>query len=341
MSVLRLFNQNISIQYHPPAVLVSIGLCLLLILLAFISLNSGSYTLSISDVFSLLSGQFEAQSNQQALMVVMELRVPRTLVAIMAGALFALSGVLLQNLTRNPMADPSLVGISQGAALAVVSLTLFFPELLDNWREVGAFVGAISIALFIRVLTGKGKTLKFILLGIGVASFVSALISAFLTYGSVQAALSALTWLAGNINQAEWADVQVLTLTLLILFSLAIIQGRGMSVLALGDEVAIGLGIAIKPVAMIQLSLSVAAAAIATAVVGPVGFVGLLAPHAAKRLVHSGAINHVFNTVLVGALIVLCADLLGRTLFAPSQLAAGLVTALIGAPLFACLLIKK
>ena len=341
MSVLYLFNKNISIQYHLPAVLVSFALLLLLALVSFISFNSGSYTLSVSDVVSLLTGQFEAQANHQPLMVVMELRVPRSLVAIMAGALFALSGGLLQNLTRNPMADPSLVGISQGAALAVVSMTLFFPELLNNWREVSAFIGAISIALFIRVLTGKGQTLKFILLGIGVAAFVSALISAFLTYGSMQAALSALTWLAGDISQAEWPDVQVLSIALLFLLTLAILQGRAMSALALGDEVAIGLGIAIKPVVTLQLSLSVAAAAIATAVVGPIGFVGLLAPHVAKRLVHSGGINHVINSALVGALIVLSADLLGRTLFSPSQLAAGLVTALIGAPLFAYLLIKK
>jgi iron complex transport system permease protein len=337
----RFFNQQISLQYYPNAIMVTLVLCVLLMAVFTLSLMSGSYDLSIQDVITLLTGQFELAGDKQALMVVMELRLPRSLVALMVGALFALSGTLLQNLTRNPMADPSLVGISQGAALAVVTMTMLLPELLDSWREIAAFSGAISVALLIRALTGKGQTFKFILLGIGVAALVSAFTSAFLTYGNMHSAISALTWLAGNISRSDWPDVKVLFCAFLGLISLAIMQSRNLSVIALGDDVAIGLGAAIKRISAIQLCLSVAAAAIATAVVGPIGFVGLLAPHATKRLVHSGATNHLINSVLVGALIVLSADLLGRTLFAPSQLAAGLVTALIGAPMFAYLLMKK
>lgn len=342
---LRLFNQKLSMRFVSVAILCTVILSLILCATLMLSTISGSYQLSITDGIYTLFGQQQLLSDSEAKLIIWEFRLPRSLVAIFSGALFAISGALLQNMTRNPLADPSLVGISQGAALAVVILTMLFPEQVDGLRETVAFAGAVCIAIFIHLLSNNNKgnshPLKFILLGIGVAAFISAITSTFLTYGNLQSTMSALAWLAGSTHSANWQDVSTLFIAFFIIGFLAIYQARMMSVISLGNDVAIGLGIDIKKVSIIQLSISVAAAAIATAVVGPLGFIGLLAPHLARKIAHSGPTNHLILSALTGATLVLAADLLGRTLFAPTQLAAGLVTSLLGAPLFAYLLIKK
>ncbi|TEW54659.1 iron ABC transporter permease [Psychromonas sp. RZ22] len=338
---LRLFKQGLSLQFVTLAVLWCFILLAILFITLAVSATTGSYPLSLHDSVSTLLGQNQWLIDSQASLIVWEFRLPRSLVAILSGALFGLSGALLQNMTRNPLADPSLVGISQGAALAVVILTIVFPEYIDTWREIAAFSGAIFVAMIIQLLRGKGHPLKFILLGIGVAAFISAIISTLLTYGDIQSAMDALSWLAGSVHSASWHDVSILSIALFIVCCIALYQARTMSVIGLGDEVAIGLGTNLKKVMLIQLTLSVAAAAIATAVVGPIGFIGLLAPHLARNIVRSGPANHLILTALVGALLVLVADIIGKTVFAPTQLAAGLVTSLIGAPLFAYLLIKN
>jgi len=341
MITLRLFNQRLSMRFTTGAIACTTLLCLLLLVMLLVATFSGSYSLSLQDTLYSLTAQFQSLSDPQAQLIVWEFRLPRSLVALLSGALFAISGALLQNMTRNPLADPSLVGISQGAALAVVVLTIVFPNHIDNFREIAAFSGAVGITLIIQLLRGKGHPLKFILLGIGVAAFISAIISTLLTYGNFQSAMSALSWLAGSTHSTSWNDVTILAIALLLLITLALHQARSMSVISLGDEVAVGLGIRIERMMLMQLLISVGAAAIATAVVGPLGFIGLLAPHLGRQLVRCGPTNQLLISALVGAILVLVADLLGRTLFAPTQLAAGLVTSLIGAPLFAYLLIRK
>jgi len=341
MITLRLFNQRLSMRLTRLAMLFTALLSAILVMMFFISIISGSYIISFQDTFYSLFHQQQHIQDPQVMLIIWEFRLPRTLVAILSGVLFAISGALLQSMTRNPLADPSLVGISQGAALAVVILTIVFPHYIDAWREIAAFIGAVSIATLIQLLRGKGQPLKFILLGVGVAAFISAIISALLTYGNVQSALSALAWLAGSTHTTSWKDVSVLTIALCIFSILALYQARAMSVISLGDEMAIGLGLSTNHIMLMQLIVSVGAAAIATAVVGPLGFIGLLAPHLARKLVHCGPVNQLLLTALVGAILVLIADVVGKSLFAPAQLAAGLVTSLVGAPLFAYLLIKK
>jgi len=338
MQTIRLFNQRISFRYAPRMLVISAALAGLLMTLFIASLVTGEYSLSIATIIHTL---FQQHTDPQANLIMWEFRLPRSLVAISSGALFAIAGALLQNLTRNPLADPSLIGISHGAALAVVILTLMFPEYIDQWREVFAFLGAITVAILLQLLRGKGHALKFILLGIGVVAFISAIISTLLTYGEFNATMSALTWLSGSIHQANWTDVTLLLATTLFISVGVIYQSRTMAALHLGEHVAIGLGVKVNKASRIQLFLSVIAAAIATAVVGPIGFVGLLAPHLARKILKQGTLNHLILTALCGAILVLAADMLGSRLFAPTQLAAGLMTSLIGAPLFAYLLIKR
>lgn len=338
---IRLFKHHLSMRVIKSAVIYTSLIFIVLLIAIVIATISGSYQLSLSDSLFSVFGQNQLLTDPQANLVIWEFRLPRALVAALSGALFGLSGALLQNMTRNPLSDPSLVGISQGAALAVVILTILFPDYIDGWREIAAFSGAVLIAVIIQLLRGKGHPLKFILLGIGVAAFISAIISTLLTYGNLQSAMTALSWLAGSAHAVNWHDVDTLSIAFLVIISMAFYQARMMSVISLGDEVAIGLGINLKKIMFMQLSISVGAAAIATAVVGPLGFIGLLAPHLARKITPTGPANHLLLTALVGAILVLAADILGKTLFAPTQLAAGLVTSLVGAPLFAYLLIKR
>lgn len=344
MVALRWLGGRVSFRVRPKTLGVMVLMSLLMVLLWLLSIGIGSYALSmqalLDEVMSALGMQGPIADSQAAL-VMWELRLPRSLAALLAGGLFALSGALLQNLTRNPLADPSLVGISQGAAFAVVCLTMLFPEAIDAWREVSAFTGAMVVAAGVQSLSGSGHPLKFILMGIGVAAFFSALTSSLLTYGDIDAAMSALAWLSGSVHAVTWSEVGLLSIALLTTLVLAIGQARNMAALSFGVDMAVGLGVNSVWASRVQLMLSVCAAALATAIVGPIGFVGLLAPHMARKMTIAGPNSHLILTTFVGASLVLFADTLGRTLFAPTQLAAGLVTALIGAPLFALLLMRK
>lgn len=325
----------------PLRVLGVLGLLLLaLALTGAASLLTGTYGLSATDVLAVLRGTLpEAMAGT----VVWEFRFPRMLAAMLTGAMLAASGALLQGLTRNPLADPSLVGVSQGASLAVVTLIILFPHTDAALRPVAAFAGALAVAALIQGIAGtraNGATMRFILTGIGVAAFLAAVTSALLTYGQLDAALSALGWLAGSVHAAGWGEVRSLALAGAMLAPALLWSARPLGALRMGPEVAIGLGLAVMPARVALVTLAVALAAVAVAAVGPLGFVGLVAPHVARRLAHAGPGLHLALSAAMGALMVSGADLLGRAAFAPVQVPAGLVTALVGAPVFVLLILR-
>lgn len=302
-----------------------------------LSLLTGSYGLSAADVLAALRGTLpEAMAGT----VVWEFRLPRLLVAALAGALLAVSGALLQGVTRNPLADPSLVGVSQGASLAVVALVMLAPGAGEGLRPLAAFGGALAVAALIQGMAGNRAGLRFVLTGIGVAAFVSAVTSALLTYGRIEEAMAALGWLAGSVHAAGWGEVRSLALAAALLLPALVWAARPLGALRMGPEVATGLGLAVGPARLGLLALSVASAAVAVAAVGPLGFVGLVAPHMARGLARSGPGLHLALSAAAGALLVAGADLLGRAAFAPVQIPAGLVTALLGAPLLVALLLR-
>ncbi|WP_334062766.1 FecCD family ABC transporter permease [Limimaricola cinnabarinus] len=305
------------------------------------SLMAGSYPLDAGEVLAALAGR---APSEMARTVVWQFRFPRGLAALAAGALLALSGATLQNVTRNPLADPSLVGVSQGAGLAVVAAVVAWPELPQAMRPVLAFGGALAVAALIQGIAMRrsgGATMRFILTGIGVAAFISALTSAFLTYGQIDRALSALGWLAGSVHAAGWSEVAVLGGAFLCLAPALVAASRPMAAMRMGPEMAVGLGLRVDRARMALVTLSVALAAAAVAMAGPIGFVGLVAPHLAHRLARSGVGLHLALSAAAGALLVGAADLAGRIVFAPVQIPAGLVTALIGVPLFVWLLLRS
>lgn len=256
----------------------------------------------------------------------------------------ALSGGALQTLTRNGLADPSLVGISQGAALAVVIAVVALPNLPSELRPLLAFGGALGVAGLIQVLNRRERgnaAIRFILLGIGLSALVSSMTSALLTYGDIDRVGTALAWMAGSVGAVSWADVSLLALWMCVLFPLLMGLTHAMATLRMGEDMAVGLGVPVKRVRRALICTSVALAAVATAIVGPLGFVGLLAPHMARRFAPAGMGVHTGLTACCGALLVAIADLVGRAAFAPVQIPAGLITTIIGVPVFVSLLLRS
>jgi iron complex transport system permease protein len=338
--VWRSRNEALALRLPLRALLVILALTALLVAVSVLSLATGSYGVTLNELVETLRGTTVSRGIDN---VVWELRFPRTLAAALVGAMMALSGAALQNVTRNGLADPSLVGVSQGAALAVVALTVVFPQ-AAAFRPWAAFLGAVGVAVLIQALTHSrqgNSSIRFILMGIGVAAFISSITSALMTYGQLDRAMAALTWLSGAVNAAGWNDVALLALALAVLLPLLLGLSRAMAAMRLGEAAAIGLGAPVRLVRYALVGVAVALAAIATSVVGPLGFVGLVAPHAASRLARSGIGLNLVITALSGAVLVGGADLAGRALFAPLQIPAGLVTALIGVPVFIWLLLKS
>lgn len=336
--VLRSPNQRIALRLPARALVAVALLSIVLIAVMGLSLTLGSYDINLETLIATLSGSTVSTAIDN---VVWQFRLPRTLVAALVGAMMAVSGAAMQNVTRNGLADPSLIGISQGAALAVVTAIVVMPWMPTGWRPVIAFAGALGTAALVQGLsiTRHGNnTIRFILLGIGVSAFLSSITSAFLTYGNLDRAMSALSWLAGSINAATWTDVHVLTACCLVLMPLVLALSRVMSAMRMGEATAIGLGASVNLARYGLICVGVGFAAAATAIVGPLGFVGLIAPHAARRIARSGLGMHTVLTGLVGALLVASADLIGRAAFAPIQIPAGLITAIIGVPIFVYLL---
>lgn len=338
--IIRAFGGALTFKLHGPAMRIAAVLLLAVGIIIALSLMSGDFALNLPQVWATLMGH---PPTDMAQTVIWEFRFPRALVSVMAGALMGLSGAVLQAITRNPLADPSLVGVSQGASLAVVALVVAFPTAAPGLKPLVAFAGALIVAVLIQAIAvgrGGGATMRFILTGIGVASFIYALTSALLTYGQLERARDALGWLAGSIYATDWSDVRVLALTNIGALPLLAGSARAISALRMGPDLATVLGLRVAHARAGLITLSVALAAIPVSVVGPLGFVGLVAPHMAHRLAKPGVGLHLVLTACCGALMVATADYMGRIAFAPTQIPAGLITAMIGAPLFVVLIIR-
>lgn len=299
---------------------------LLLVAVAALSLLSGAYPVSMSG------------DDPLGLIVLAEYRLPRLLLAMGCGAGLALSGALLQGLTRNPLADPGLLGVTQGAALAAVALIVLAPAAPYGLRLPVAFGGALAAAALVQAL-GRGAALRLILSGIGLSALLSALISALLTHGGLREAETALGWLAGSLHAATLPQAGLMALILLALAPLCALLAPALGVLRLGEEVARALGLPLLRARRLVLLVAVLAAAAPVALVGPLGFIGLIAPHLVARLSRSPA-QHLWLSALSGAALLALADLAGRSL-GPVQVPAGLITSILGAPVFLWLLIRR
>ncbi|CAL9656403.1 Petrobactin import system permease protein FpuB [Streptomyces sp. enrichment culture] len=298
----------------------------------------GDSKLLLGDVVNWLQGRAG-----QTVSFVLDTRVPRVLAALGAGAALALSGTLVQAVTRNPLADPSVLGVSGGAALGAVLLVTTVPA-AGGWGVAGAaFAGAgVTAALVFGLAARDGfRQNRLVLVGIGVASGTTALISLLIVLTDPFNATKALTWLSGSTYGRTLPDVLPVALVLVVGVVFAVARRTELDLVSLDEDTPRLLGLRLAPGRLGFLVVGVLLSATAVACAGTIGFVGLVAPHAARALVGRRHVRVVPVAMLLGATLVCAADLLGRTVIAPSQLGAGLMTAAIGTPYFLCLLIRS
>lgn len=274
---------------------------------------------------------------------VLDTRVPRVLAALGAGAALALAGTLVQAVTRNPLAEPNVLGVTGGGALGAVILVTTVPA-AGTWGVAGAaFAGSAVSAVLVFGLAARGgfRQNRLVLVGIGVASGTAALISLLIVLTDPFNANKALTWLSGSTYGRTMPDVVPVALALLVGIGVAVARRTELDLISLDEDTPRLLGLRLAPGRLGFLVLSVVLSATAVACAGTIGFVGLVAPHAARALVGRRHVRVVPVAILLGATLVCAADLLGRTVIAPAQLGAGLMTAVIGTPYFLYLLVRS
>lgn len=309
---------------------------LLLLLAVFsivVSLLSGSVDLSLSQLFNeLLRPENELQGQ-----VLREIRIPRTMAAFTTGGLLALSGVIMQVLLRNPLADPYILGISGGAAVGALSAILL--GLSGWWLSNAAFAGAlISILLVFGIANkfGRWSVTRLLLTGVVVSAGWGAVINVLLTTSSTNNVQSMLFWLMGDLSQSVVGPWHYSLLLIGLIGGLTI--SRSLNVLLRGELIAAGLGININSLRLVLYFSASMFTATAVTIAGSVGFVGLVIPHMLRLL---GARDHRILlpcSVLLGGSFLVVADSLARTIVAPQQLPVGVVTAIIGVPTFLIIL---
>ncbi|MGW5787043.1 iron ABC transporter permease [Streptomyces sp. NPDC003757] len=279
----------------------------------------------------------------RAVTFVLDTRVPRVLAALGAGAALALAGTLVQAVTRNPLAEPNVLGVSGGGALGAVILVTTVPT-AGTWGVAGAaFAGSAVTAVLVFGLAARGgfRQNRLVLVGIGVASGTAALISLLIVLTDPFNATKALTWLSGSTYGRTMPDVVPVALALLVGIGVAFARRTELDLVSLDEDTPRLLGLRLAPGRLGFLVLSVVLSSTAVACAGTIGFVGLVAPHAARALVGRRHVRVVPVALLLGATLVCAADLLGRTVIAPAQLGAGLMTAVIGTPYFLYLLVRS
>lgn len=275
------------------------------------------------------------------------IRLPRVLLALLVGSALALSGCVMQGLFRNPLADPGLLGISSGAALAVafwLVLPLSVPALVALYAPMlAAFIGSLGVMAVIFVLSkaGDGSLSRLLLVGIAINALCGALVG-MLSWVSNDAQLRQLSlWGMGSLGQAEWSTLLVAA-TLIIPSSLVVwwLAAR-LNLLQLGDEEAHYLGVNVRLLQRILLLCSAVLVAAAVAISGVIGFIGLVVPHLMRMWLGPDHRGLVPGSLLAGAILLLIADTLARTVAAPAEMPVGLLTSVLGAPWFLWLIFRQ
>lgn len=310
-----------------------LAICLVaLAVLSFVSIAVGVRETSFADIVAAVTGN--ATDISQAAVVA---RLPRTLLAILIGAALALSGTTMQAVTRNPLADPGILGVTGGAALAVVTGIAFFQLSHPYAYLLWAIIGAAFAALFVYAvgsLGGGGATpLKLALAGAATSAAALSLVSAILL-PRVQVMEEFRVWQIGGVGGASWDRILVIAPPLLIAGLACFALARGMNSLALGDDVATGLGEHVLRTRLLAALAAVVLAGAATAVAGPIGFVGLVIPHLCRLLIGTDHRWLLPFAAVTGASLLVAADVVGRVLTRPTEIPVGIITALVGAPFF-------
>jgi len=310
-------------------VLTAVGLFILFIF----AVNTGSLKVTPSELFS---GLFIEYNPDVA--TIYDLRFPRIFIAMLGGAATAVSGVLLQAVMKNPLADPGIIGVSSGASLVAVIVTAFFPSLFFLTPML-AFIGGLIAFMLVYSLSWNGglSPLRIILVGVAVNALCTGLMSAFNSAtGSSYTGVASIV--NANITQKTWDDFQTLAVYVVIGLIASFFVTNQCNLLSLEDKTARSLGMNVTRSRIVISVIAVLLASISTAVVGAISFLGLIVPHIARLLVGSNHKVLVPYSILLGAFTLLLADTIGRTVASPYEISAAVVMSVIGGPFFIFLL---
>lgn len=276
-------------------------------------------------------------------LIIEQFRLPRMVLAFLVGLCLSVSGLILQGLVRNPLASPDIIGITGGAKVAAVLFLTYFSSVSIKWLPMVAIIGAAFASFVIYILAWKkGITpIRLVLIGIGVEAGMGALVTMMIVLSPTYSTSEAYIWLTGSVYGANWNNVLFMLPWVLIFIPIALSFSRRINIQELGDELAIGVGSNVQLDRCILIIISVALAGSAVAFAGGISFIGLIAPHIARKLV-----GHSFGylapiSAIIGGSIVMLADIVARTVFLPLDLPAGVFVSGIGAPFFIFLLYKN
>ncbi|WP_440055346.1 FecCD family ABC transporter permease [Pseudoalteromonas sp. T1lg65] len=312
--------------------------CVISFLLA---LKLGAITIEWQAVFGSL---WDYQTQDLAHKVIVELRLPRALLAMSAGAGLAVAGLILQTVTRNPLADPYLFGISSGASFGVVLLITLFGAQSSLIMSGGAFIGsllAIVLLLAVAHTSALRQVESMLLTGVALSFLFSAFTSLLLYWNDPQAISAIIFWSLGSFSRADWQWLGLPIGAVLAAVMVLLIMRRPLTALLMGDESATALGINVNRLRISMLLLSSLLTAVLVAACGGIGFVGLMVPHIVRFFVSQAKLAGVLSVALLGALLMLWVDVLSRILIENQELPIGVITAAIGSVFFLSLLILK
>ncbi|ARD48313.1 iron ABC transporter permease [Sporosarcina sp. P33] len=317
---------------------------LLILLLSTIAMGLGYASLEWKRIVPALLGQGTFKEE----FVLYSIRLPRIILTILAGAALALSGAILQGITRNDLADPGIIGINSGAGAAIAVFFLFFPidaGIFSVLLPLVGFAGAVATSILIYLFAYNRKTglqpMWLVLVGIGFSMALSGVMIVLVSSADNEKVDFIARWLAGNIWGDDWLYIWALLPWLLILIPFTLFKAHRLDMLGLNEAVATGIGVSIERERAILLLTAVALAASAVSVTGGIAFIGLMAPHIAKSLIGPRHRMNLPIAVLLGSFLLLLADTIGRNILEPNGIPAGIIVSLIGAPYFCYLLLKK
>jgi iron complex transport system permease protein len=307
-------------------IVLTLGVVLLALAVAAISL--GAYVIAPQQLLMTFLGQGEGGGE----FVLFRLRLPRVVLGLLVGAGLGIAGGLFQSLLRNPLASPDIIGISGGASVAA-AFGILVLGIGGAALSLLAFGGAVAVALVIFLLSSREGVsgYRFVLIGVGLAFMAQAVLGYLISRGDVRDVGQALVWMVGGLGGAAWGDILVLAIALAVLLGLVGVFAPSLRMLQLGDDTASGLGVPVSRGRPALILLAVAITAAATAFAGPVAFIAFVSAPIARRLVGGGGLA-LLPSALVGAIIVIAADLVGQHLVAGLQVPAGIITGMIGAP---------
>ncbi|UYO00018.1 MAG: iron chelate uptake ABC transporter family permease subunit [Devosia sp.] len=310
---------------------ITTGLVVALVLAFAGAMYFGDYPVPAGDIVRSLLSPLTGLADRSVDFIVLQVRLPRAILALLTGAAFGLSGIIFQTLLRNPLASPDIIGIAHGASAGAV-----FCIIVLGWAglavSLGGFAGAVLTAIAIYLLAWRNGVTAYrvVLIGIGMAAMLAAVISYLFTRARLVEVQQALAWLVGSLNAARPGDSIVLACAMLVLIPAMVVLGRGLDAMELGDDTARALGARVETTRLGLMLVAVGFAAFATAAVGPVGFVAFVSGPLARVLL-KGAGRGFLQAGLIGALVMIVSDLIAQHALPMVQLPVGVVTGACGA----------